>query len=70
MLLVYGGIRRGSSCSYYVSEATFLQMLEDAAADARTQYRIRAIRTQSDDHPALLGLKETTYLKSVLLERL
>lgn len=69
-LLRPGGVLVTSSCSYHVSEAIFLQMLEDAAADARIQCRILAVRTQSDDHPALLGVKETKYLKSVFLERL
>jgi 23S rRNA (cytosine1962-C5)-methyltransferase len=69
-LLRAGGVLVTSSCSYHVGEATFLQMLEDAAADARVRCRILAVRTQSGDHPALLGVKETKYLKSVFLERL
>lgn len=69
-LLRPGGVLVTSSCSYHVSEATFLQMLEDAAADAKIQCRILAVRAQSADHPILLGVKETKYLKSVFLERL
>ncbi|MEE8281990.1 MAG: class I SAM-dependent rRNA methyltransferase [candidate division NC10 bacterium] len=69
-LLRPGGILVTSSCSYHVSEATFLDMLQDAAGDARLRYRILAVRSQSGDHPALLGVKETKYLKSVFLERL
>lgn len=69
-LLRPGGILVTSSCSYHVSEATFLEMLQDAAGDARLRYRILAVRSQSGDHPALLGVKETKYLKSVFLERL
>lgn len=69
-LLDAGGILVTSSCSYHVREATFLEMLEDAAADARVRCRILAVRTQSSDHPVLLGVKETKYLKCVFLERL
>jgi 23S rRNA (cytosine1962-C5)-methyltransferase len=69
-LLRLGGVLVTSSCSYHVSEVTFLQMLEDAAADAKVQCRILAVRAQSADHPTLLGVKETKYLKSVFLERL
>ncbi len=69
-LLDPGGILVTSSCSYHVSEATFLEMLQDAAADARVRCRILAIRTQASDHPPLLGVKETQYLKCVFLQRL
>jgi 23S rRNA (cytosine1962-C5)-methyltransferase len=69
-LLGPGGILVTSSCSYHLSETNFLEMLEDAAADARIQCRILAIRTQSGDHPVLLGVKETKYLKCVSLQRL
>jgi 23S rRNA (cytosine1962-C5)-methyltransferase len=68
-LLTPGGVLVTSSCSYHVSETDFLEMLAEAAADAGIRCRILAIRTQSADHPALLGVKETKYLKSVFLER-
>jgi 23S rRNA (cytosine1962-C5)-methyltransferase len=69
-LLNTGGILVTSSCSYHLSEATFLQMLEDAATDAKIQCRILEIRTQAPDHPVLLSVPETKYLKCVFLERL
>jgi 23S rRNA (cytosine1962-C5)-methyltransferase len=69
-LLGPGGILVTSSCSYHLSEATFLEILADAAADARIRHRILAVRTQAGDHPVLLGVKETKYLKCVFLERL
>lgn len=69
-LLRAGGILVTSSCSYHISEATFLEILEDASADAGVRFRILRVGTQSGDHPALLGVKETKYLKSVFLERL
>ncbi|MFQ5656518.1 MAG: class I SAM-dependent rRNA methyltransferase [Candidatus Methylomirabilales bacterium] len=65
-LLSPGGILATSSC--HLSEATFLKMLEDAVADARVRCRILAVRTQAGDHPALIGVKETKYLKCVFLE--
>ncbi len=69
-LLSPGGILVTSSCSYHLSEATFVKMLEDAAADARVQCRTLAVRTQAADHPVLLSVPETKYLKCVFLERL
>ncbi len=69
-LLRPGGILVTSSCSYHVSEVTFLKMLEDAATDARVQCRILAVRAQAADHPILLSVTETRYLKCVFLERL
>ncbi|MFQ5532731.1 MAG: class I SAM-dependent rRNA methyltransferase [Candidatus Methylomirabilales bacterium] len=67
-LLNPSGILATSSCSYHLSEAAFLKMLEDAAADARVRCRILAVRTQAGDHPALMGVRETKYLKCVFLE--
>ena len=67
-LLNPSGILATSSCSYHLSEAAFLKMLEDAAADARVRCRILAVRTQAGDHPALIGVPETKYLKCVFLE--
>ena len=69
-LLNTGGILVTSSCSYHLNEATFVKMLEDAAADAQARCRILAIRTQAADHPVLLAVPETKYLKCVFLERL
>jgi len=69
-LLNAGGVLATSSCSYHLSEATFLKMLEEAAADSKVRCRILAVRTQAADHPVLLGVPETKYLKCVFLERL
>ncbi|MFQ5839591.1 MAG: class I SAM-dependent rRNA methyltransferase [Candidatus Methylomirabilales bacterium] len=68
-LLRPGGTLVTSSCSYHVDEMTFLRMLQEAATDARVRCRVRAVRTQAPDHPVLLGIKETKYLKCVVLER-
>ncbi|MBI4413293.1 MAG: methyltransferase domain-containing protein, partial [candidate division NC10 bacterium] len=69
-LLRPGGILITCSCSYHIDEATFLAMLEEAAADAHCRMQVLAVRTQAADHPILLGVRETRYLKCVFLERL
>ena len=55
------------SCSYHVSEAEFLQVLAAAALDARRQLRVLERRSQAKDHPILLTVPETQYLKCVLV---
>jgi 23S rRNA (cytosine1962-C5)-methyltransferase len=67
-LLEPGGILVTCSCSYHVDAPTFLDMLRDAAADARREFRLREVRTQASDHPILLAAKETQYLKCAILE--
>jgi 23S rRNA (cytosine1962-C5)-methyltransferase len=61
-----GGILVTCSCSYHVSQADFLEMLSDAARDAHRQLRLIEIRGQSKDHPILLNVPETAYLKCVI----
>jgi 23S rRNA (cytosine1962-C5)-methyltransferase len=58
-----GGILVTCSCSFHVSEADFLEVLNSAAVDAHRSVRIVEKRTQSSDHPILLGVPETYYLK-------
>ncbi len=67
-MLQPGGILVTCSCSFHVSEADFLQMLASAAADAHRGLRIIEKRGQSKDHPVLLGVPETAYLKCVICE--
>jgi 23S rRNA (cytosine1962-C5)-methyltransferase len=67
-LLEPGGILGTASCSYHVSEADFYTMLRDAAADAGRSVRVLERRSQSSDHPELLTLPESRYLKYALLE--
>ncbi len=62
-----GGILVTCSCSFHVSEADFLEMLRAAAFDARRPLKILERRTQSQDHPILLSIPETAYLKCVIL---
>jgi len=61
-----GGILATCSCSFAVSEETFLAMLAEAAPDAHRSVRILEKRTQSRDQPILLGIPETFYLKCVI----
>src|SRR5205807_5496238 len=61
-----GGILVSCSCSYHVSQAEFLQMISEAALDARKTLRILEVRGQAKDHPVLLTVPETSYLKIVI----
>jgi len=69
-LLEPGGVLATFSCSHHVSEGAFEAMVRDAAADAGVRLRVLAPLTQSDDHPVLLTVPETRYLKGLLLERI
>jgi len=63
-----GGILITCSCSYHVGEGDFLDMLRDAASDARRVVRVLEKRGQAKDHPVLLGVPETAYLKCLILQ--
>jgi len=67
-LLSPGGILVTCSCSHHLSEADFLELLAHAALDAHRTLRVLERRTQSQDHPILLTVPETHYLKCVILE--
>jgi 23S rRNA (cytosine1962-C5)-methyltransferase len=67
-LLAPGGLLVTCSCSYHVDAPAFLEMLRSAAADARREFRLVELRTQARDHPILLAVKETQYLKCAILE--
>ncbi|HET9184255.1 MAG TPA: class I SAM-dependent rRNA methyltransferase [Candidatus Angelobacter sp.] len=62
-----GGYLVTCSCSFAVSEADFLEVLNEAAQDAHRSVRIVEKRTQAKDHPILLGVPETFYLKCIIL---
>lgn len=66
-LLVPGGILITCTCSYHVSDPLFQQVLEDAASDAGRTFQIIEKRTQGRDHPMMLALPETLYLKCYVL---
>ena len=63
-----GGILVTCSCSQRVSEADFLELVAQASLDAGRQLRVLERRTQSQDHPILLTVPETHYLKCIILE--
>jgi len=60
------GILVTCSCSFHVSENDFLEVVTSAALDAHRSVRIMEKRTQSSDHPILLGVPETYYLKCLI----
>jgi 23S rRNA (cytosine1962-C5)-methyltransferase len=63
-----GGILATSSCSYHIEKAVFLEMLRDSARDAGKTPRLLEYRSQGRDHPILLSVPETEYLKCAFLE--
>ncbi len=67
-LLSPGGILVTCSCSHHMSEAQFLALLAEASLDANRTLRVLERRTQSRDHPILLTVPETHYLKCLILE--
>lgn len=67
-LLPPGGILATASCSHHLQEPMFYQMLAEAAADAHRTVRVIERRGQAWDHPVLLNVPETQYLKFGLLE--
>lgn len=69
-LLAPRGLLFTASCSYHLGKAAFLDMLRDAAAESGRRLILRAITTQPLDHPELVTLPETGYLKGALLEAL
>jgi 23S rRNA (cytosine1962-C5)-methyltransferase len=62
-ILKPGGFLITCSCSYHIPEALFLQLLAEAANDAHRYIQVVERRTQSRDHPVLLTMPETHYLK-------
>lgn len=69
-LLAPGGILVTCSCSYHVGEAAFADMLAAAAVDAHADVTVLEKRTQGRDHPILLTVPETYYLKCFILRKL
>ena len=62
-----GGILVTCSCSYHVSEAEFLEVVAQAARDVHRDLRVLERRTQAQDHPILLTVPETAYLKCFIM---
>ncbi len=68
-LLNPGGILITCSCSYHLSRELFEETLRSAAGDAGRTLRVREWRGQAADHPEVLTIPETYYLKCAVLER-
>ena len=68
-LLTPGGMLVTCSCSYNIDEATFGQIVYEASIDARTRVVVVEKRMQGRDHPVLLGVPETYYLKCFILRK-
>ncbi|HTX14255.1 MAG TPA: class I SAM-dependent rRNA methyltransferase [Candidatus Baltobacteraceae bacterium] len=69
-LLKPGGFLLTCSCSYHITEPLFLQILAEAANDAKKAVVVAERRTQAQDHPILLTMPETHYLKCFIIKTL
>ncbi|MHB1073447.1 MAG: class I SAM-dependent rRNA methyltransferase [Gemmatimonadaceae bacterium] len=67
-LLARGGLLFTASCSFHLTKPLFLEMLHDAAADSGRRIALRELRGQPLDHPEILTIPETGYIKGALLE--
>lgn len=67
-LLPRGGYLATCSCSHFMKEELFVQMLQEAAKDANVQLRQIAARQQAPDHPILWNVPETFYLKFYIFQ--
>ena len=62
-----GGILVTCSCSFHVSAQDLLEVVADAARDAHRSLRLLESRSQAKDHPCLVNVPETSYLKCLIL---
>ena len=69
-LLEPDGVLVTCSCSHHIDDLTFAEIVHRAAMDAGCQVSIVEQRTQARDHPVLLGVPETRYLKCLILRKL
>ncbi|QQL46241.1 class I SAM-dependent rRNA methyltransferase [Sulfuriroseicoccus oceanibius] len=67
-LLAPGGLLVTYSCSHHVSRSEYLEMINGAAVDAKRNLRLLESHGQRPDHPIILGIPETEYLKGFVLE--
>jgi 23S rRNA (cytosine1962-C5)-methyltransferase len=67
-MLDSGGILVTCSCSHHMSEAALFEVIAEAALDAGKTLRVLERRAQSQDHPILLTVPETLYLKCLVLQ--
>ena len=69
-ILSPGGVLISCTCSYHVSEADFAEVLASAAIDAHADIVVAEKRMQSRDHPVLMTMPETYYLKCFIVRKL
>jgi 23S rRNA (cytosine1962-C5)-methyltransferase len=69
-LLKPGGTLVTCSCSYNINEAAFAEIVYQASVDAQAHVTVVEKRMQGRDHPVLLGVPETYYLKCLILRKL
>jgi 23S rRNA (cytosine1962-C5)-methyltransferase len=69
-MLAPNGILVTCSCSHHLSEAALLELVAAASLDTHRKLRVLERRTQAQDHPILLTVPETMYLKCLILEAL
>jgi len=69
-LLEPGGVLVTCSCSYNISEATFVDIVSSAALDAQAEVVLVEKRAQGRDHPILMTVPETYYLKCLIVRKL
>ena len=67
-LLAPGGFLYTASCSYHLTKGLFLEMIERAAADSGRRLILRELIGQPLDHPEVLTIPETGYIKGAILE--
>ena len=67
-LLAPGGFLYTASCSYHLTKPLFLEMIERAAADSGRRLALRELIGQPLDHPEILTIPETGYIKGAILE--
>ena len=67
-LLAPGGYLFTASCSFHVGRELFFDMLREAAADSGRTLALRAMTGQPDDHPEIITIPETGYIKGALLQ--
>ena len=66
-ILAPGGVLLTASCSHHVSRADFLKMLSNAAADSGRRLTLERVLGQAVDHPEVITIPETGYLKGAVL---
>ncbi|MGK2935564.1 MAG: class I SAM-dependent rRNA methyltransferase [Gemmatimonadaceae bacterium] len=67
-LLAPGGYLFTASCSFHLGRELFFDMLREAAADSGRTLALRAMTGQPDDHPEIITIPETGYIKGALLQ--